>query len=100
MRLGDWPFPENDLRPFAEELAKEFNPARAELRDRGGAIDDFSGLDGWEQFRRGTPDLPEIRGDRAWEHVFEEKSLQRAGKRHDGRRPSCPTRSGLPRWPS
>lgn len=72
MRLGDWPFTADNLRPFAEELAEEFTRARAELPGRGSAIDRFTGLDAWEQFRRAAPDLPKIRWDRAWENVFEE----------------------------
>jgi hypothetical protein len=51
-----------------------------------GPIDDFTGLDGWDQFRAATPELPDIRWDRAWEHVFEQISLERAEERKAARR--------------
>lgn len=92
MRVGDWPFAENDLRPFAADLAREFARARTELNGRGSAVDGFGGLDAWEQFRHATPDLPEIHWDRAWQHVFEAISVQRAMEREAARR-QAPRRS-------
>ena len=88
MQLGEWPLNEEELRPVAAEVADEFARARAALADRGDRIDDFPDADGWEQFKRATPDLPEIHWDRAWERVFEGILLTRAEERKAAKRPS------------
>jgi len=78
MRLDDdWPFTEQELQPYAADVFEECTRARATLGERGGAIDQFGGLDAWDDFRRATSDLPEIRWDRVWEDVFDEIKLQR-----------------------
>ena len=73
----DWPFTIQELQPYATEIADEFERARAVLGERGPAIDQFEGRHPWDDFRRATPDLPEIRWDRVWENVFVEIRFER-----------------------
>jgi hypothetical protein len=47
------------------------------LGERGPAIDQFGGRHPWDDFRRATPDLPEISWDRVWENIFAEIKLER-----------------------
>jgi len=73
IRLGDdWPFTEQELRPYVAEVAAEFATARAILGERGSSIDEFNGLDAWDDLWRAMTDLPEIRWGGVWEHVFDD----------------------------
>jgi hypothetical protein len=66
IRLSDyWPFTEEELKPYVKEVTDEFARARAVLGARGPDIDRLAVLDGWDDFRQATPDLPEIRWVRA-----------------------------------
>jgi hypothetical protein len=82
MRLDDdWPFTMQELKPYATEIADEFARARTTLSERASTIDQFSGLEAWDRFRRATPDLPEIRWDRVWGRVFHEIKRKRLDKK-------------------
>jgi hypothetical protein len=77
MRLDvGWPFTEQELQPYAADVAGEFVRARATLAEHESAIDQFGGLDAWDDFRRVTSDLPEIRWGRVWEEAFDEIKLE------------------------
>jgi hypothetical protein len=62
-------------------VAEEFARARTELGSRASATDHFEGRDAWDQFRRSTPGLPEIRWDRVWARIFREIAASRAEER-------------------
>ena len=67
IRFGDWPHSDDDLRPFAAGIVEEFRSARAILP---AMVTELSVK--WEEFRRDTPGLEEIRWPRAWKYVYDE----------------------------
>ncbi len=94
MRLDDdWPFTGQELQPYAADVADEFTRARTTLSEHGSAIDQFNDIHAWDDFRRATSDLPEIRWDRVWKDVFDEIKIKRieeqqaaAGREREQRR--------------
>jgi hypothetical protein len=81
MRLKDWKHSEDELRPYAERIVEEHRAARDILTP----LVAQSGGD-WDDFRRETSGLPEIRWPRLWEHVYEEITLRFAAEAEEKRK--------------
>jgi len=72
-RLAETRLTEQELQPLVTEVVEEFGRARSALGDR---VTESGGR--WRNFRKETPDLPEMRWIMVWEKVFEEVSEERA----------------------
>lgn len=71
MRAADWYHSENDLRPYAEQVAAEYRSARDILPALVTEPDAE-----WDEFRRGATSLPQVRWPLVWEHVYQEIAVK------------------------
>jgi hypothetical protein len=71
---------DDELQPFVQEVRQELARAHEVLEDIVPAYKDLE-TRRWDAFRRGTPTLPQIRWDLAWEIVFDQIVVDREAER-------------------
>jgi hypothetical protein len=71
MLAADWEHSDDDLRPYADQAAREYRAARDILPALVTQLDVE-----WDDFRRDNLSLPPIRWPRIWKHVYDEIKVE------------------------
>ena len=95
MRIASWSHNPDELTLFVTEVAEEAGRARDAITPRIRSGDVF-----WSDFRQRSPNLPEVRWPRVWEHVYDTIAKERdvvEKAAAEARRRAAPPKSAIER---